>query len=94
MKIPFSVFIVMVVIYSLTVDSKSVLKTNKLRQNRNQALKEGFPDSDLNKLRELQKSLKKTMASLLQIFSKDRRLQRTVRVKNINRGVPFSSWAG
>ena len=89
MKMPFSIFIVMLVIYFTTVDSKSVLKANKLRHNRNQALEERFPDSVTKLLKKLQNSLKRSQASLQQIICREKRAQHYN-----NKGVPFSSWAG
>ena len=78
------------VIYFTTVDSKSLLKANKLRHNSNQALLEvRFPDSAIKLLKKLQNSLKRSQVSLQQIICREKRVQ-----NYNNKGVPFSSWAG
>eukprot|EP00092_Neocalanus_flemingeri_P012568 GFUD01013546.1.p1 GENE.GFUD01013546.1~~GFUD01013546.1.p1 ORF type:complete len:115 (+),score=13.87 GFUD01013546.1:23-367(+) len=95
----------------ITVCSKPVYKFERFKHNRELAtLKEKFPASSIQILRELNRNIKKTQAGVRLVISMEKELKRTARnmgrlnfeplkrtvVKKNDeyRNLPFSSWAG
>ena len=101
-----SLVFVFIVSILITIDSKPVLRSDRFKHSRELAvLKERFPASNIKLLRELNRNIKKTQASLRLVINMEKELKRTAR--NISRfswepealartkdHLPFSSWAG